>query len=86
MIYSHLDDIIVMTKGQEFFVEDRKMNKNEQELVKKARRDYARSYRARNPERAKEIQQRYWLRRALREQEATTAAEPEGNDGERKNG
>ena len=61
------------------------MKDSEIELARKARRDYARAYRARNPERAKEIQQRYWARRAMREQAKATAAKKEADDGAKEN-
>lgn len=57
------------------------MEKTDIELVRKARRDYARSYRAQNPERVKAIRERYWLRRALREQAEAAAEEKEDRDG-----
>lgn len=35
-----------------------------QELKREARREYAREWRKRNPERVKATQERYWLRKA----------------------
>ena len=40
------------------------MEKSEIDLAKRAQREYARQYRARNPDKIRETQRRYWLRRA----------------------
>lgn len=58
----------------------------EKAAAKAARKRWAAEYRRQHPERIRATQERYWLRRALREQEATTAAEQEVQDGELKNG
>lgn len=54
------------------------MTEHEKQLVREARRKWAREYRKENPEKIKAANERYWLRRALREQEA---AKKEGTDG-----
>ena len=43
------------------------MNGELEELGKKARREYARKWRAANPEKARKITENYWIRRAQRE-------------------
>ena len=37
---------------------------NEQQLIKKARNEYQKSWRARNPEKQREYMDRYWLKKA----------------------
>ena len=47
------------------------------ETAKQARRDYYRTWRKNNPERVKQTQERYWLRKAAQiEQRNKVAAEP----------
>lgn len=53
------------------------MTEQEKKLVREARRKWAKDYRKANPEKIKATNERYWLRRALREQEAAK----EGTDG-----
>lgn len=47
------------------------MTEREKQLIKEARAAYARKWRKENPERAKEIQEQYWLRKIKAMQEAT---------------
>ncbi len=42
-------------------------DKEMQELAREKQREYQREWRKRNPEKIKEYNQRYWIRRALRE-------------------
>lgn len=42
-------------------------DKEIQELAREKQREYQREWRKRNPEKIKEYNQRYWIRRALRE-------------------
>lgn len=47
------------------------------DTAKKARREYYRAWRKNNPERVKQTQERYWLRKAAQiEQRNNAAAEP----------
>lgn len=46
------------------------MTEKEIQLVREARRKWAREYRKQHPEKIKEANEKYWLRRALREQAA----------------
>lgn len=59
---------------------EKPLTKEEKALAAEARRNYARRYRQANRARVKETTERYWLNRALREQEA--AAETEVRDGD----
>lgn len=57
------------------------MTEAEIRLAKEAQRRWAREYRQAHPEKFREANRRYWLRRALREQEAAkegTDERPEG--------
>lgn len=42
-----------------------------EELIKQAKAAYAREWRKKNPEKAKEISNRYWLNRIARENDNT---------------
>ena len=53
------------------------MTENERQLAKEARKKWAREYRKKNPEKFREANDRYWLKRALREQETTAEKEDE---------
>lgn len=65
---------------------EKTLTKEEKALAAEARRNYARRYRQANRARVKETTERYWLNRALREQEAAAAAEQEAADGADENG
>lgn len=54
------------------------MTEKEMQLVREARRKWAREYRKTHPEKIKEANARYWLKRALREQAATAKEEADG--------
>lgn len=51
------------------------MTEKEMELVREARRAWAREYRKQHPEKIKQANEKYWLRRALREREETKGGE-----------
>ena len=44
------------------------MTLQEQDSIKKARRDYQREWRKKNPEKVKAAQERYWLKKAQSEE------------------
>ena len=54
------------------------MTENEKrEQARLARNKYMRDYRAKNPEKMREIKERYWVRRAMKDQEVRDDAEKE---------
>lgn len=53
------------------------MTNEEMALAREAQRRWAKEYRKAHPEKIREINARYWLRRALREQTAAAAAKEE---------
>lgn len=55
------------------------MTDEEIKLAKEAQRRWAREYRQAHPEKHREAIQRYWLKRALREQAAAAAAKEEAD-------
>ena len=59
---------------------EKTLTQEEKALAAEARRNYARRYRQANRARVKETTERYWLNRALREQEQS-AKEQEAADG-----
>ena len=54
------------------------MTEFEMQLVREARRKWARDYRKANPEKIRAANERYWLKRALREQAAAAEEEADG--------
>ena len=56
------------------------MDKKTKEAARAARNKYSREWRAKNPDKVREINERYWARRAERE-----AAEQEVSNGNDKN-
>lgn len=57
------------------------LTEQEKAAAKAARKRWAAEYRRQHPERIRATQERYWLRRALREQETITAADKEEAQG-----
>lgn len=54
------------------------MTEREMQLVREARRKWAKAYRKANPEKIRAANERYWLKRALREQAAAAEEEADG--------
>ena len=53
------------------------MTDNKNDDIREAKREYAREWRKKNPERAARIQERFWLKKAEQIRSRQRAADPE---------